>query len=111
LQSLLALFAWGPWAFYLVAFCMGSVYAAVRASDATIVFEIAPPSETSRFIGVANTLLAPVFAVAPLIGGMLVDNLSYLTLFSVNLFVALIALFITMFWLPNPRVVPIFKAG
>ena len=90
---------------------MGSVYAAVRASDATIVFEIAPPSETSRFIGVANTLLAPVFAVAPLIGGMLVDNLSYLTLFSVNLFVALIALFITMFWLPNPRVVPIFKAG
>jgi predicted MFS family arabinose efflux permease len=61
------------------------------------------PLKQAVLCSVANTLLSPVFAIAPLIGGLLVDNLSYLALFVVNLAVAVVALLVTIFWLPDPR--------
>jgi MFS family permease len=102
-ESLIALTANQPWWFYLVASCMGGVYGATRASDSNIIFEIAPPAETSRFIGIANTILSPVLAVAPLIGGMLVDRISYAALFGVDLAIVVVALLTTILWLPDPR--------
>jgi MFS family permease len=106
MQTSLAILVDAPWVYYIIVFGIGGVYAANRTSDANFVFEIAPPAETSRFIGVSNTLLSPVLAASPLIGGMLVDKFSFMTLFTVNLVISIAALMITIFWLPEPR-----KAG
>ncbi len=103
LQGFLALAFNAVWVYYIVMFGIGGVYAALRTSDANMVFEIVPPEETSRFIGISNTLLSPVMAAAPLIGGLLVDNFSYAALFSVNLSVAFISLILTIRWLPDPK--------
>lgn len=102
-QALIALTAHQAWWFYFVPFCIGGVYGATRVSDANIIFEIAPPEETSRFLGLSNTLLSPVLAVAPLIGGMLVDRASYSALFAVDLTIVILSIVITIIWLPEPR--------
>lgn len=107
IQALLALTSAAGWLFYFVAFCTGGIYAAFMTSDPNMVFEIAPPAETSRFVGMANTLLSPVLAAAPLIGGMLVDSFSYRTLFAVTLSIGAVGILVAQYVLPDPRL----KAG
>lgn len=102
-EALIALTARQSWLFYFVPFCIGGVYGATRVSDTNIIFEIAPPEETSRFLGLSNTLLSPVLAVAPLIGGMLIDRISYPALFEVDLVIVIAAVVVTAVWLPDPR--------
>jgi MFS family permease len=102
-QGFLALTAQVAWPFYIVMAGIGGTYAALRTSDANMVFELAPPAETSRFVGMANTLLSPSLAVAPLIGGFLVDRFSFLHLFGVTGGLALLALVCILLWLPEPR--------
>ena len=80
-QGVLAIWAEASWMFYLIAFCIGSVYAAFRICDSNMIFEIAPHSETSRFVGLTNTFVAPVMTFAPLLGGLLVDYFSHQVLF------------------------------
>jgi len=102
-QSFIALTARQPWLFYIVFFCIGGIIGATRVSDTNILFEIAPPDETSRFIGITNTLISPVLAIAPLVAGLLVDHISYPALFTVDFIIVIIAFVTTVFWLPDPR--------
>ncbi len=102
-QALLALTAGAGWLFFLVAFCTGGIYAAFMTSDPNMVFEIAPPAETSRFVGMSNTLLSPVLAAAPVIGGLLVDGFSYRTLFAVTLAIGGAGMLVAHYVLPDPR--------
>ena len=103
IQAFIALTAQQSWLFYLVPFCIGGVYGATRVGDINIIFDIAPPEETSRFLGLSNTLISPVLAVAPLVGGMLVDRISYSALFAVDLVIVIVAVIATAVWLPEPR--------
>jgi MFS family permease len=91
-EALMALVNPGVYIFYVIAFCIGAIYAATWTCDPNMVFEIAPPSETSRFIGIANTLIGPVMMVAPILGGFLVDKFSYQVLFWTAFVLALISL-------------------
>jgi MFS family permease len=102
-EAVLALAFPAPWAFYLIVFLVGGVYSAVAISDPNFVFEIVPPHETSRFIGIANTLLAPVAVLAPLIGGSLVQGFGYPALFIAVLCAALLALVLLARFTPEPR--------
>jgi MFS family permease len=102
-QALIALTARQAWLFYIVFFCIGGIVSANRVSDTNILFEIAPPDETSRFIGITNTLISPVLAIAPLVAGMLVDHISYPALFGVDFTIVIVAFITTVFWLPDPR--------
>ena len=102
-QALLALTSSAGWVFYLVAFCTGGIYASFSTADPNMVFEIAPPAETSRFVGMANTLLSPVLAAAPLVGGLLVDQFSYNALFAVTLVIGIAGIMVAVFVLPDPR--------
>jgi len=103
IEGSLALLNPGLWAFYVIAALVGGVYAGATVCDPNIIFEIAPPSETSRYIGITNTLLGPVFSLAPIIGGLLVGNFSHTVLFAVIAILQIITFFITMFWFPEPR--------
>jgi MFS family permease len=103
LMGLLAVSATGIWAFYIIAFCIGGLYAVNRTADANMVFELAPPRETSRFIGIANTFVAPVVTLAPLIGGVIVNAFSHQVLFWCVLVIGALSALFTIRYMPNPR--------
>jgi MFS family permease len=102
-EAILALTAPQVWVFYIIAFLIGGVYSATTISDPNFVFEIIPPQETSRFIGIANTLLAPVGVFAPLFGGSLVQVLNYPALFIAVLIIAVLALITIGLLVEDPR--------
>lgn len=77
----LAILPFGEIGFYLIAFCIGSMYAGIGIADSNMVFEISPIAETSRFIGILNTFVAPVMPLTPLLGGLLLDVFSHQVLF------------------------------
>ncbi len=102
----LALWAQTPWLFYVIAFCIGSIYGAFYIGDSNMVFEIAPASETSRFIGISNTFVSPVMVLAPLIGGSFVDLFSYPFLFEVILVIGVFSTMLSIFVMPRTRQEP-----
>lgn len=110
-EALLALSAPGVWAFYCIAFLVGGVYSATSISDPNFVFELAPPQETSRFIGIANTLLAPVGVLAPLLGGGLVELFGYPAMFAAVLVIAVLALAAMLRLVQEPRRMKIPASG
>jgi predicted MFS family arabinose efflux permease len=87
----------------LIAFCIGGQYAAYMICDSIMVFEIAPSSETSRFIGISNTLLSPVMALSPLLGGFLVDIFSHSFLFYSVILISLASAFLSISMMPNTK--------
>lgn len=102
-QGVLALFANAPWMIYLIAFCIGSVYAAFRICDLNMIFEIAPSAETSRFVGITNTFVAPVMTLAPLLGGVLVDVFSHQVMFITVIGVGLFSTILAVVLMPQLR--------
>ncbi len=103
LMGLLAVTAVNILPFYVIAFCIGGIYAVTRTADSNMVFELAPPSETSRFIGISNTFVAPVITLAPLAGGVVVEYLSHQVLFWCVLAIGVLSVLLTTIYMPNPR--------
>ncbi len=103
IQGVFAIWAATPWMFYVIAFCIGSVYAAFIIGDSNMIFEIAPSAETSRFVGITNTFVAPVMTLAPLLGGALVDVFSHKFMFAIVIVVGVISTFLAIFLLPQMR--------
>jgi len=102
-QGVFAIWAAAPWMFYIIAFCIGSVYAAFRIGDSNMIFEIAPSEETSRFVGITNTFVAPVMTLAPLLGGALVDVFSYQVMFTIVIVVGLVSTLLAVTLMPQLR--------
>jgi len=103
LEAVIALLASESWQFFSIAFLMGAAYSAGNISDPNLVFEIVPPGETSRYIGIANTLLGIVYSVAPMAGGLLVAKFSHQALFVAVLIIGFASLFIAWKWMVEPR--------
>lgn len=103
LEGVVAISAPFAWLFFFIAFLIGGAYSAVSISDQNLVYEIAPPRETSRFIGIANTLLAPSYLLAPLFGGLLVGKVSHDAMFGMVIALGLVALLATWRWVEEPR--------
>lgn len=103
LQGIFAIWAAAPWMFYLIAFCIGCMYASIRISDSNMIFEIAPSSETGRFVGITNTLVGPVMTLAPLIGGGLVDLFSHQVMFVSVIAVGVVSTVLSIILMPHLR--------
>jgi len=103
LQALCALIAPTPSFFWLIAVLIGGVLSGIGISDPNMIFEIAPPGETGRFIGITNTLVGPVMVLAPMLGGLLVNTFAYSALFGVCLVIAFIGFFFTWLAFEEPR--------
>ncbi len=88
LEAILALTAPAAWFFFLISLLVGGVYSAIWISDPNFVFEIVAPEQTSRFLGISNTLLAPLAVVAPILAGFLVEITGYTGLFWAILVIA-----------------------
>ncbi len=107
LMTLQGLLAWvnpGLWAFYLIAAMIGGAYAAASVGDPNIIFELAPPAETSRYVGISNSILGPVYAMAPLLGGLIVRNINHQVLFTTIFLLEAMVFLLTLFLWREPRV-------
>jgi MFS family permease len=85
---------------------LGAAIAGDQVSKLSIVLEFAPPSDQPTYIGLTNTLLAPVNILAPLLGAWLATTLGYQGMFAVAMVMALLGGLLLIFWVREPRYAP-----
>jgi MFS family permease len=100
-------------AFALAFALLGIANAGMMTSDPNLTYEVAPPHETSRYLGVTSTVIAPALTLAPLIGGLIAGIWSYGVLFFISALLAVAGLIATnrRFEEPRSRVPPLLPAG
>ena len=84
---------------------LGTALAADRISHLNIVLEFAVPEDQPTYIGLTNTLLAPVVFLAPIFGGWVADS-SFQQLFNVILICGAVGGALLALWVKEPRHVP-----
>lgn len=82
---------------------LGAYAAADNVSGLNIILEFCRSSDRPTYIGLTNTLLAPVVTLAPLIGATLASRLGYQPMFAVALFVSAAGGTLLWFWVKEPR--------
>jgi MFS family permease len=87
--------------FYVIAACIGGIYSAISTSDPNMVFQIAPSSETSLFVGISATFIAPTTALAPIIGGLLIDTFSNSFLFITVIGIGILSIVFSILYMPK----------
>jgi MFS family permease len=98
-----AWFAPGP-GWLLVTFALlGAYNAGDTTSGLNIALEFCAPEDRPTFIGMTNTLLAPVITLAPLIGGWLAIMLGYVGMFVASALVAAVGAVLLTLWVREPR--------
>ncbi|PJA74821.1 MAG: hypothetical protein CO150_05965 [Nitrospirae bacterium CG_4_9_14_3_um_filter_53_35] len=103
LAALTALTARSQTLFYAVFLFAGGYISATLISNMNIVLEFCPPEERPLYIGLSNSFAAPVFALSPIIGGMIVDHFSYQTVFMAAALLTGIGLLVLVFLVRDPR--------
>lgn len=81
---------------------LGTALAADRISHLNIVLEFGLPEDQPTFIGLTNTLLAPVVFLAPIIGGWVAD-IGFEPLFALMIICGLAGSALLRFWVREPR--------
>lgn len=82
---------------------LGAYMAADTASGLNIILEFCAPEDRPTYIGLTNTLLAPVLTLAPLLGGWLAMTVGYPGLFMTALLFASLGGLLMAFWVREPR--------
>lgn len=98
-----ALLSRNPLGFYVIAGMMGCVYSAIHICHANLIFVLAPPEETSLFIGLSNTLIAPILIIAPILGGKIIDSFGHPNLFITITITGALAFILATFVFHEPR--------
>ncbi len=96
---------WGtvPYGLLLTFLCLGAYLAADHTSSLSIILEFCAPEDRPTYVGLTNTILAPVLIGAPILGGWLAGVLGYAAMFGVALVVGSTALILMVFWVREPR--------
>jgi predicted MFS family arabinose efflux permease len=77
--------------------------AANITSDPNLTYELAPPDDTARFLGVTFTVIAPALAIGPLVAGVIAGLTSYTVLFAVSALLAVVGLVAATLRFREPR--------
>ena len=89
--------------FYLVFALTGIVNSTQWSTILTITVQFSSVAERPFYIGMANTLIAPVTIFAPIIGGWLVDAVSFELTFSIFALAGLLSLLVFLIQMRDPR--------
>ncbi|MSP11544.1 MAG: MFS transporter [Chloroflexi bacterium] len=81
LAPAIALFTHQPLWMFPIFILVGASASGIAINGLNIVFEFAPPERRATYIGLTNTLLAPVGFITPLLGGVIVQVAGYKGLF------------------------------
>jgi MFS family permease len=102
--SALVTAAAGSAGWLVLTFCLlGAYLAGDTVSNMNIILEFCAPEERPTYIGLTNTLLAPVTTLAPLLGGWLASVAGYPPLFVVALLAATLGSALLILWVREPR--------
>ncbi len=82
---------------------LGAYAAADGVSALNIILEFCEPQDRPTYIGLTNTLLAPVVTLAPLIGALLASQFGYRRMFAVAMCVSAIGGTLLLVWVKEPR--------
>ncbi|MCY4539430.1 MAG: MFS transporter [Chloroflexi bacterium] len=85
---------------------LGAALASDRISHLNIVLEFAVPEDQPTFIGLTNTLLAPVTFFAPILGGWVATSFDYNSLFTLTLLCGVTGGALLALWVKEPRHIP-----
>jgi MFS family permease len=101
-----ALVAW--WApsliwFYLVYFLAGMANVAMWTTSMAFIVQFGTEPDRPLYIGLANTLIAPASILAPLLGGFLVDAISFEVTFILSIIISLMTLRVLYLFVKNPH--------
>ena len=83
--------------------CLALAIAADGVSHLSIVLEFATPADQPTYIGLTNTLLAPITFVSPVIGGVIAASFGIPALFAVSLVCGMLGAFLLFAWVREPR--------
>lgn len=103
LAALAALAASAPLALIPAFICLATAIASDNVSKFNIVLEFAPPPDQPTFIGLTNTLLAPVIFLAPIFGGWLATRYDFEYLFAASLLCGIAGGILLLVWVREPR--------
>lgn len=88
----------------IIAFvCLGIVLGSDNVSKLSIVLEFAVPEDQPTFIGLTNTLLAPVTFTAPIVGGWIAVIFGFHTMFLITMIFGIFAVMLWLSWVKEPR--------
>jgi len=110
LSALLASFATNMLGLIPAFALLGTALAADRISHLNIVLEFALPEDQPTFIGLTNTLLAPVVFLAPIIGGW-AAGIGFDRLFEMMIACGLVGGALLLVWVKEPRHIPPTPVG
>ena len=107
LAIVIALTAEDPRWFYLVFALTGMVNASQWSTIMTITVQFCSVAERPFYIGMANSLIAPVTVFAPIIGGWLVDAVSFELSFGIFALAGLLSILVFLGPMQDPQNVAI----
>ena len=79
---------------YIIFVIMGICIGFTAVSYHNLILELAPFDKRATYIGLVNTIRAPFAAISPIIGGMIIDFVSYKLLFIIAAISSLISMII-----------------
>lgn len=105
LAALMAWLAASPTWLVATFILLGAAMAADEVSRLNIVLEFCAPEDRPTYIGLTNTLLAPVTTLAPILGGWLATVTGYRGMFVVAMVIASLGGLFLVFWVREPRTI------
>jgi Na+/melibiose symporter-like transporter len=103
LAALVACLAGSPAWLWVTFGLLGVAIAAGSVSGLNIILEFCAPEDRPTYIGLTNTILAPVATLAPIIGGWLATWAGYRAMFGVAAGLALAGGALMILWVREPR--------
>ena len=82
---------------------LGAYSAAESVSGLNIILEFCEPEDRPTYIGLTNTLLAPLVVLAPIFGGWLAMVFGYPVLLATSAVIAACGGLLLTFWVREPR--------
>lgn len=82
---------------------LGTAIASDNISKFNIVLEFAVPEDQPTFIGLTNTLLAPVTFLGPILGGVIATTFDFQAMFIVSIVCGIAGGLLMLFWVNEPR--------
>jgi MFS family permease len=100
---LLAMGAQGVAWFFPIFILAGIANVAAWTVPLSMTLEFGPESQRPTYIGLSNTLIAPSTFIAPIIAGLLIDNINYQAAFLVSAIAGIVTLLVLVIGVKDPR--------
>ena len=93
----------GPWGVLPIRIGAGFLFAGYNLSNFSMLLAITPPARRTRQIALYRTILQSATALAPLLGGLLVERTGFLPIFALSGFGRLASALLLMRFVREPR--------